>query len=247
MIHKVGLLGRGNEELQPFAWDMFANRKEKALADGFRTTFSRAVGIEFLGLWDTVSSVGWAYDPQHFPYTANNPSVKAVRHAMALDERRAYFPQNGWTAKPPAGQDVLEVWFAGVHCDVGGGYVQLESGLSKNALSWLLKHARAAGLMVDSDDVVRLLPAQTNDEHAAADHLAVAHESLKGAWWIVEFLPKRIRDPDNNWQPRWIIPAGRCRLVPEGANLHASVLARLQDPGLNYKPRNLPTHYNVVN
>ena len=78
-----------------------------------------AVPIHFLGLWDTVSSVGWAWAPEHFQFTMNNPGVEIVRHAVALDERRVYFVQNLWGINSPTNID--QVWFPGVHCDVGGG------------------------------------------------------------------------------------------------------------------------------
>jgi len=46
------------------------------------------------GVWDTVSSVGWIYDAVEFPYTARNPDIGIVRHAVSIDERRAFFRQN---------------------------------------------------------------------------------------------------------------------------------------------------------
>src|SRR3954471_4029343 len=45
----------------------------------------------FLGLWDTVSSVSWAWEPTGYPFTARNPSLRIVRHALSLDERRWFF------------------------------------------------------------------------------------------------------------------------------------------------------------
>jgi uncharacterized protein (DUF2235 family) len=64
-----------------------------------------AVPIHFLGLWDTVSSVGWAWAPEHFQFTMNNPGVEIVRHAVALDERRVYFVQNLWGINSPTNID----------------------------------------------------------------------------------------------------------------------------------------------
>ena len=105
-----------------------AASKWKQLCDDFRHTFAREVKpgdeerrfqVHFLGVWDTVSSVGWVWDPKHFPFTAYNPSVKHIRHAVAIDERRAFFRQNLF--RPAPGQDVLELWFPGVHSDIGGG------------------------------------------------------------------------------------------------------------------------------
>jgi uncharacterized protein (DUF2235 family) len=91
MLYKVGLLTQGNEELIPFAWDIFKRQRNKAIYTGFHQTFARMVPVHFLGLWDTVCSVGWAWNPQYLQFTANNPIVEVVRHAIALDERQAYF------------------------------------------------------------------------------------------------------------------------------------------------------------
>ncbi len=141
MLYKTGLLTQGNEELIPFAWDIFRRTHNKDISSGFGATFSRSVKVRFLGLWDTVRTVGWMWDPIHFQYTMSNPIVEVVRHAVAIDERRAYFPQNLWTADPPRAQDVAQLWFAGVHCDVGGGYREAEAGLSKIALRWMVEEA----------------------------------------------------------------------------------------------------------
>src|SRR5262249_49709514 len=114
---------RGNENLIPYLTDMFGRRAEEVfpLARAFKPTFARECPVHFVGVWDTVSSVGWIYDPISLPYTANNPSIAVGRHAVAIDERRAFFRQNLWGPAQP-GQDLKQVWFAGVHSDVGGGY-----------------------------------------------------------------------------------------------------------------------------
>ena len=134
LLHQLGLLPRGNYNLIPYAMKYFRRITEgrhhqsravdtskwKKLCDDFRHTFARAVKpgdnerrfqVHFLGVWDTVSSVGWVWDPKHFPFTAYNPSVKHIRHAVAIDERRAFFRQNLF--RPAPGQDVLELWFGG--------------------------------------------------------------------------------------------------------------------------------------
>jgi hypothetical protein len=66
--------------------------------------------------------------------------------------RRAFSRTNLWIPKGPlpysGPRDLKQVWFPGVHCDVGGGYPEPESGLSKIALRWMLKEAITAGLLV---------------------------------------------------------------------------------------------------
>jgi uncharacterized protein (DUF2235 family) len=238
MLHKVGLLTEGNDELISFAWDTFAKQTDKAVVEGFKKTFSREVPIYFLGLWDTVSSVGWAWDQKILPYTQNNPSVQIVRHAVALDERRAYFVQNLWGTQPA---DVEQLWFPGVHCDVGGGYKEEESGLSAIALKWMTEKAEAVGLLIDPTMKALVLPAQNSpgSNYAAPFAGGPPNESLEGLWWILEFIPKRYKDPAANFAKRWMIHRGRPRHVAADANIHPSVYERKNlVPG--YHPPNLP-------
>jgi uncharacterized protein (DUF2235 family) len=101
MLHKVGLLTQGNDALISFAWDQFKNQDDEGLAAKFKDTFSRPVRVHFLGLWDTVSSVGWAWDPKHLPYTANNKSVDKVRHLVALDDAAPISCRTSGALSPP--------------------------------------------------------------------------------------------------------------------------------------------------
>ena len=239
MLGTVGLLTPGNEELLPFAWNMYRRPGNTELSEGFRHTFSRKVAVDFLGLWDTVRSVGWMWDPQYLPFTANNPGVKVVRHAVALDERRAYFPQNLWGREPGMPTDIEQLWFAGVHCDVGGGYAEKQAGLSKIALRWMVEQAERFGLRFEPRSKAVILPPRDTKDYAAPDPKGQKHESLKGWWWIAEFLPKRIEDPAAGFATRWIIHAGRHRYVAQDAKIHPSVYERMKAvPG--YRPANLP-------
>src|SRR5678816_4216922 len=93
----------------------------------------------FVGVWDTVSSVGWVANPLKLPYVTNSPDIQVGRHAIAIDERRAFFRNHLWRPsdeEPSGPKDLKQVWFPGVHCDVGGGYPEAESGLAKEALQW---------------------------------------------------------------------------------------------------------------
>jgi uncharacterized protein (DUF2235 family) len=245
MLYKVGLLTAGNEELLPFAWDMYQREQDVAVYTGFRHTYSRKVRVHFLGLWDTVSSVGWAWNPQHLQFTANNPIVDVVRHAVALDERRAYFPQNLWGSEPGTGTDVLQVWFPGVHCDVGGGYLESEAGLSKIPLRWMVGQAKSFGLRVNPKAEAAMLPDKDTPQAAAPSATAMKHESLRGLWWILEFLPKQVRDPAKGFETRWILHRGKPRHVPPASNLHSSIFTRTKAIP-SYRPTNLPMPFTKV-
>jgi uncharacterized protein (DUF2235 family) len=118
--------------------------------------------IRCLGLFDTVGSViepGPGLLPQFksHAFTARNPSVESVRHAVALDERRRMFRPRPWpedqdcsaaTGSGPTGvaQDAREVWFTGSHGDIGGGYPEAQSALAKIPLLWMIEETAALGL-----------------------------------------------------------------------------------------------------
>ncbi|KAJ3488331.1 hypothetical protein NLI96_g2925 [Meripilus lineatus] len=210
MVHKVGLLPACNHQQVPFAYKMFLKTDEAGWkqSTAFKKAFSMDVDIDFIGVWDTVNSVGII--PHRLPFTASNTAVKVFRHAVSLDERRAKFKANLFnrpTKKeqalgthpgemPKAGADVvtintapngangangahnkesslkkkngnserkkqrqmerefsmndgchsqetdvLEVWFAGCHCDVGGGSVANETrhNLARIPLRWMVR------------------------------------------------------------------------------------------------------------
>jgi len=147
--------------------------------------------ITMLGVWDTVGTLGipGAFGDARFNYgfldTSLHVDVLSAYHALSIDERRREFPPTLWTGPPATGQMVEQVWFAGVHSDVGGGYE--ETALSDIALSWMLNKAVGRGLLVRSDAIARY---GTMDPAYA---LGTIHESWH-FWW----LPFKRRDiPDN--------------------------------------------------
>ena len=239
MIHKVGLLQRDNQSLLRYAFKIFKREKHRGSYAGFKDTFSRVCPIHFLGLWDTVSSVGWVWDPVTFQFTANNPSVKVVRHAISIDERRAFFRQNRWGRNHAERQDLKEVWFPGVHSDVGGGYPQKEGGLSKIALEWMLVEAAEHGLMIDRDKAVEVV-----NKPVAPTHEGEMHNSLSLKWSPAELWPKlvSVRDSNGKWHKQPRLNLGRLRLIADGACLHEWALKRKADVQ-EYELKNLPSQY----
>lgn len=198
LLHAQGLVMPGNEALVPYGVDMlWAISKLKdgedrgpyfALADDYKASMS-AIECKphFVGVWDSVSSVGWVGSPVAIPYTHTNPDIAVFRHAVSIDEKRAFFRTNLYRAAP--GQDVKEVWFPGSHCDVGGGYPEAESGMSKYPLAWMAEEARAAGLLINDDRLAQML-GKTGD-YAAAEPTAKLHSSSSLGWALCEFAPKR--------------------------------------------------------
>ena len=243
MLYMFGLLRRRQEVLMQYMIRMMGKAKDEEsfrIARQFRDTFSRQCPIYFLGVWDTVSSVGWVYSPVKIPFTRNNPDIHIARHAIAADERRAFYRQNLLGAPRP-GQDFLQAWFAGVHSDVGGGsYPESESGLSKIALRWMLDEARTAGLPLDEAKVREVL-GQTGPAYALPDAAARLHTSLHGLWWALEFCPKRhaFQTPSGKWVKKWELPMAKPRAVPANAVIHPSVEER-RIRVADYRPVNLP-------
>jgi hypothetical protein len=106
--------------------------------------------VRFLGLWDLVSSFGPPDQDLNIAWQLTLPdNVRRCYHAMALDERREHFPITrialSKEGKPVLGR-LQEVWFRGVHADVGGGQC---AGLSSIALCWMLRRAKEHGLLLD--------------------------------------------------------------------------------------------------
>ncbi|HVZ81324.1 MAG TPA: DUF2235 domain-containing protein [bacterium] len=243
MLNQFGLLQRGDDLLINYAYKLF-NREDPnaaALSAEFKKTFSRECKPHFVGVWDTVSSVGWIYDPTSFPNTYRNRDIKIARHAISIDERRCFFRQN-LMARGEEGQDIVQVWFPGVHSDIGGGYSPYsECGLSQIALGWMIREATKAGLKFDKAKVKALFEAP----NAAPDPAGKLHVSLTGFWWILEFIPKRYFDFKEKVY-RFKLPLAQPRFIQEGALVHESVIKRMKDPKSRYKPVNLPENYRVV-
>jgi uncharacterized protein (DUF2235 family) len=250
MLHIVGLLTGGNEGLIPYAIRMIKhNPIDFAVASDFKKTFSRDCKPHFVGVWDTVSSVGWVYNAVRFPFTTatSNADLAMVRHAMSIDERRAFFRQNLFGTPNRTEQDVSEVWFAGVHSDVGGSYPESESQLSKITLRWMVAQAESSGLTVDPTRKADVLGGKP--PYAAPDPVTKnLHESLRGLWWIAEVWPKivHVQTSPGVWKKSVRANLGRRRWIAEGSLVHASVKQRLDDKSLGYAPRNLPEERHIV-
>jgi uncharacterized protein (DUF2235 family) len=250
VLHMFGLLCPGNEGLIPYIIRLYAKRTRSAagmthtfqVATGFKATFCRSCPLHFVGVWDTVSSVGWVWDPVRLPYTAQNPDMANGRHAISIDERRCYFQSNLWGDQLP-GQTLKQVWFAGVHSDIGGSYSEAESGLSKITLEWMLCEALPFGLLVDPQKAQRLLGRILPPPPVAPDPKAKTHNSLTFRWWLLEFLPHSYFDPVLK-KAQWRFPLGARRLISTQSVVHASVNEKLSvDP--TYRPRNLPANLAI--
>jgi len=251
LLRAYGLVRPDNESLVPYAIKMMmaiqratslpaGNKSQEEfekyskLSREFKTIMCRTdCKPWFVGVWDTVSSVGWLENPLKLPYVTNNPDIQIGRQAIAIDERRAFFRNHLWRkADPPkaAGPiDLKQVWFPGCHSDVGGGHPEAESGLAKLTLEWMIAEAKPAGLLVD-DAKVDMVLGRTSADFVKPDCNAEIHESLAGFWKVAEFIPKKHFDFATGKTSRRANRSRR-RTIPPGSLVHESAFLRKD----NYK------------
>ncbi|WP_377298043.1 DUF2235 domain-containing protein [Rhizobium sp. SGZ-381] len=186
------------------------------VATGSSTRHS--IRIHFIGVWDTVGALGVPDDmgllnlidnPDNFRFhdTDLSPVVQNARHALAIDEMRQSFTPTLWTNVEDDPR-VKQVWFPGVHADVGGGYGRCE--LSDGALGWMMDEAHPLGLGLRPTVRAKLAPPKGQ---------GFLHDSATG---IFQSLKTRPRD----------VPL----FDTVSRNLHVSALARHDDPPLSQGP-----------
>jgi uncharacterized protein (DUF2235 family) len=261
MLHVCGLLRREDAHLRPYAAGLYQTaesriakerRSRRLLVNGepsaspidhaiddpearqFKSLLGRTCAVAFMGIWDTVKAYGWIW-PQSFPALRHNPAVLIVRHAVALDERRAAFQVTGWGDRYP---DVKEVWFAGDHSDVGGGHVD-GSPLADATLTWMLGEATHAGLFLDATQrsAIQVIVASSRNAPSAQ-----RHDLRRGAFRVLDWAPRL--ELDNSTYP----PQRRFRCWPTGGRqprahaegtplrLHHSALERGRNGDAAYLP-----------
>jgi uncharacterized protein (DUF2235 family) len=207
--------------------------------------------IEFVGLWDTVSAYGLPVDELTrawsvlFPLGVADrdpcPIVKRACHALALDdERRSFHPVLWNEAKLPPqhradathiDQEIItQVWFAGAHADVGGGYS--ENQLSHLSLDWMMQQASGRGLLI--------VPEARQRVKEGMNVNGMLHDPRAGVGGAYRYLPRDLRklckdtsDPDN-------------QVVIARPKIHESVFRRIRHSDDAYAPIVLPENYAVV-
>lgn len=148
MIHYFGILQKGSKNLIPYVSKMY-NRRNFSVCGDFKKTFCHECKPHFVGVWDTVGSLGYIHGKKFYDHTLN-PDIKYGFHAIAIDEKRKKFPVSIWDeSKKTDEQKIEQVWFAGVHSDVGGWYN--ERGLSDIAFAWMMDKALKCGLNLKKD------------------------------------------------------------------------------------------------
>jgi uncharacterized protein (DUF2235 family) len=256
VLHQFGLLHRSGDGLVPYVLKMArsvedlddaedaAKQRYWSVCRDFGETFARPDAtsgfgpspllVHFLGVWDTVSSVGWVWDPTRFAFTTRNPGIEYVRHAISIDEHRAFFRQNRFLpSKSAPDQDIDEQWFPGCHCDVGGGYPPVDTGIWQAPFRWIVDEARAAGLAVSD---ARLAAVLRPPAGAATGWPDVIDDSLRWFWVPAEFFPKLGGDSREPFLSRLRFNLFRRRTVQPGARIHRAALERMRRDDLHYRP-----------
>lgn len=238
LVRSAGILRRENVDLVPAAYALYRARNK--LPRGiestlFRRAYSHETRVRFIGVWDTVGALGIPASANplvgllnrrwQFHDTQLSSYVDAAFHALAIDEKRGPFRPAIWyqSDSPAAAQQVMEqVWFPGVHSDVGGGYAA--HGASDTALMWLADKAREWGLGLRDDafaseaveEWLKVLP----------DPAGRIHESRKGIYRLMRPWARPIGEQKDGHES--LAPAALARHALGGyapANL-TSYLAR---------------------
>ena len=218
----------------------------------------KSINIRFLGLWDTVAAYGmpveemtrgisqWIW-PLMLPGCHLDDRVQRACHALSVDDERTTFHPVLWDerkerplkARPDgrrylADERISQVWFPGVHSNVGGGYP--DDSVAQIPLVWIMSEAKACGLAFKSSPEAN---PQTYDHPGT-----------------VQDKDGRIYDPRAGlggyyrYGPRDLTAIGKELLSRQGApavpRIHESVLKRIQNRAHSYASKGLPAYYEVV-
>ncbi len=222
LIRNCGLLKKIHADRFPEAYQLYRSfdaPPDSAIASQFRSDYCQQPEITFIGVWDTVGALGipigvldhFVRKKHQFHDVGLSSHVKYAYQALAIDERRKPFVPAVWQTKEAANQTVEQVWFAGVHSNIGGGYH--DTGLSDLSFLWMAAKARGVGLAFDDVFVTEI----THPNHAG-----VLRNSMSLGYRI---LGQYVRPID---------------ATAASESVHESARRRITDQALNYRPANLP-------
>jgi uncharacterized protein (DUF2235 family) len=218
-IYNCGILERSHARRIQQAVDLYKDRDEhptepKSVRFRSRYAHREPLRIKFIGVWDTVGALGipihilgFLNEKHVFHDTKIGPNVACARHALSIDERRDDFEPTIWQRR--SGMDLKQVWFAGVHADIGGGYPPDGRGrqLSDIPLAWIVREAGVEGLAFE-------------DHVTPSRRLSVVAEQHEEYSGFFKILGKHVRR------------------IPRSTFIHSSVKERYErDP--KYRPETL--------
>jgi uncharacterized protein (DUF2235 family) len=200
----------------------------------FKEQCSHDARITFIGVWDTVDAVGLPFHISNvinsalyrykFPDRRLSQTVDCACHALAIDDERHSFHPLLWdeTAEDRASGRIEQVWFAGAHSNVGGGYPK--HGMSLVALDWMLTKAREQQLRLKANERRYFF------EHANVDDKLYDPRAGLGVFY--------------RWKIREV--AAICRKNNVTPKIHFSVFERIAHGTEDYAPGNIPANAHIV-
>ena len=208
----------------------------RAEAESFKKTYQphQDVEIQCIGVWDTVDAVGVPFDwlrdllskviNWRFHESDLSSLVRNGFHAIAVDDERQTFDPVMWNeASKHEGQVIEQVWFAGVHSNVGGGYPR--EGMALVSLDWMMSKAANCGLC--------FVPALREQVRQGANVHAKLYDSRSGAKAFYRYRP---RDIEKFSQQHGAAPA----------KVHRSAFERIAWQTEDYAPAQMPGAVRVV-
>jgi hypothetical protein len=237
MIAYCGLAAPGNpakvlkkaeEKYETFRRDRFRRFK---VQPGNYDQHPDSVPVQFMGVWDTVDALGFPVDeladfwnyyvhPYRFIDNTPAPNIQVARHALAIDDERHTFHPVLWKQK--AGLDMKQVWFPGMHSDVGGGYS--DECMALVSLAWMIQEAQAVGLSFITSEALMIA--------AKANPCGEMHDSRAGAAAYYRYKPRDI--------------SALCDDADAGIPMiHRSTFQRIAEAGTGYAPLGIPDIYAI--
>ncbi|HXA17066.1 MAG TPA: DUF2235 domain-containing protein [Thermoanaerobaculia bacterium] len=239
MIRRCGILRRDAVRQYPDAKILYRSgvKSDNPAAVTFKNAYAIEpdTPIQCVGVWDTVGALGiplrafgaWNQKEFQFLDTSLSRAVKFAFHALAIDEHRHPFLPTLWESQPDPGQMVQQVWFAGAHSDVGGGYP--EHGLSDIAYDWMMASAKTAGLEFD-EKVVSALPTSPDYKQNVHNSKSIVY-TFSGADRTVGATKFKTEYFHRSILERWRdIDYRPTPLKPHAARLDALAKGPLNDP-----------------
>jgi len=241
------------QELVEQAFECYQNNKDKPAQQKFKDQYAVKesihapngdLKIKFVGVWDTVSALGFSQDfslllkwifstaekisnmipwlaHDFYDYELNN-SIENAYHALSIDDERTTFHPLVWNEKNFTGH-VEQVWFAGVHSNVGGGYPR--TGLSDIALQWMQSKAQAHGLVLYQDQLTAI-----QDSANIYDKL---YDSRDGVAIYYRYGPRNlIKLCDNK--------------LKGNIAIHLSAYKKIKELSDGYAPDSIPSSFDLV-
>ena len=199
------------------------------------------VGITFIGAWDTVNAVGfpiaglgWIWNKLVYKFTfpdeVLHKRVVAASHALSLDDQRGTFHPTTWDESGCTqnnDQRINQVWFAGVHSNVGGGYPK--QGLSMITLDWMMSEAELAQPV----NAIRFEKQQRSLIRSRANIDDKLYDSRAGLAKFYRYAPREL--------------SNICSSSKIPVRIHHSVLYRAKESRSDgYTPLNIPQHFEIV-